>query len=245
MNEAAAENLRDISTRLGHKESALRDCLYDSLVRAATDTQSGTTASPTVLLDIGCGRGELMRLLADREFECHGVDLEPACVDMAATFGETKLGGFADLGRLGYGPDGVHPNVVVSSHVLEHVDDPLGCLRSAAELRADRYVFSVPNVLRSIRIVRALLGSPRADHPTHVFGWTRPEFETLLQRAGFEVVGWYPDRVTINPLSGRIGTQITRLISPLETRLLPKLFPMLTSSLTVACRLQGAGSAEY
>ncbi|WP_417740052.1 class I SAM-dependent methyltransferase [Rosistilla oblonga] len=237
MNEATAENLRDISTRLGHKESALRDCLYDSLVQAVSEQPFEAPDTPPILLDIGCGRGELMRLMAACGFQCHGVDLESACVDMAAEFGQTKLGGFADLDQLGYGPSGVRPNVVVSSHVLEHVDDPLGCLRSAATLQADRYVFSVPNVLRSIRIVRALLGSPQADHPTHVFGWTRPEFETLLRRAGYEVLGWYPDRVTMNPLSGHIGTLLTRVLSPLETSLLPKVFPMLSSSLTVTCRV--------
>lgn len=238
MSSPAPQNLRDISTQLGRKESALRDCLYNSLVKAAIDGNATRSGSSLVLLDIGCGRGELMRLMTAQEFECHGVDLEPTCVEMASEYGTTKVGGFDDLLNLGYGPLGLHPDVIVSSHVLEHVDNPLGCLKDAAAIHARRYVFSVPNVLRSIRIVRALIGSTRADHPTHVFGWTRPEFETLLNRAGFDVIAWYPDRVTINPLSGRVGTWITRLLSPLETRLLPKLFPMLSSSLTVACELK-------
>ncbi|WP_461509201.1 class I SAM-dependent methyltransferase [Rhodopirellula baltica] len=237
MNNPDSQNLRDISTQLGRKESALRDCLYRSLVNAATDGIENHSNSPSMILDIGCGRGEMMQLMAQRGFLCHGVDLEPVCVEMASKYGITKVGGFDNLINLGYGPAVTHPDVVVSSHVLEHVDNPLGCLKAAAAVQASRYVFSVPNVLRSIRVVRALTGSTRADHPTHVYGWTRPEFESLLNRAGFDVIAWYPDRVTVNPFSGHLGTLLTRLVSPLETGLLPKVFPMLSSSLTASCRL--------
>ncbi|TWT80130.1 bifunctional 3-demethylubiquinone-9 3-methyltransferase/ 2-octaprenyl-6-hydroxy phenol methylase [Planctomycetes bacterium CA13] len=236
--------LRDISTRLGAKEAVLRDCLYAVLVRAVTDgTEHKSTHDklsnpdlqlPTLsVLDIGCGRGELMQHLNAAGHTCVGVDVEPDCVELARQFGDTHLGGFDSLASLPL-PESL--DVVVSSHVLEHVDEPLTCLRQALALGAERYVFAVPNVLRSIRLVRAVTGSPRADHPTHVFGWTRPEFNALLERAGYEVIAWHQDRVTINPLSGKIGTQITRLLSPLETRLLPKLFPMLSSSLIVECR---------
>jgi len=232
--ETKSKNLRDISTRLGHKESALRDCLYSVLFDAVT--QDGKAQSLKVL-DIGCGRGELMGLLRDQGHTCVGVDVEPDCVSLASEFGATHVGTFGTLQMLPLNDDFQGSvDVAVSSHVLEHVDSPLDCLRQARDVEANRYVFAVPNVLRSISLVRAVTGSPRADHPTHVFGWTRPEFEALLNRAGFDLIAWHCDRVTINPLAGKIGTQVTRLLSPLETGLLPRLFPMLSSSLIAECR---------
>ena len=169
-----SKSLRDITTRLGRKESALRDCLYSVLYDAVT--HQGKSQQLNVL-DIGCGRGELMRTLRDHGHNCDGVDMEPECVAISSQYGTARDGAFDTLETLPLNEDFQGAvDVVVSSHVLEHVDSPLDCLRQARATGASRYVFAVPNVLRSIRLVRAVFGSSRADHPTHVFGWTRPEF---------------------------------------------------------------------
>jgi SAM-dependent methyltransferase len=227
---AEAKQLRDISTRLGSKESALRDGLYRSLRDAVIGDGSHESLR---VLDIGCGRGELLRALTELGHQPIGVDIEPDCVEISSQFAPAKQGGFGDLAD--YFPD-ARFDVVVSSHVIEHVDDPLTCLRQARQLNADRYVIAVPNVHRSIRLLRAMVSSDRPDHPTHVYGWGRPEFKALLERAGFEWIGWHCDRVTINPLSGPVGSWLTRCLSPLEVRLLPLLLPGLSSSLIAECR---------
>jgi SAM-dependent methyltransferase len=225
-----AKNLRDISTQLGRKESALRSCLYESLRNAVVANDVGKSLR---VLYIGCGRGELLQDLKRLGHRPMGVDVEAECVEISSQYAPAKQGGFAELETLF--PDSEF-DVIVSSHVIEHVDDPLLCLRQTHRLNAARYVFAVPNVHRSIRLMRALISSERADHPTHVYGWGRPEFRALLERAGFEWIRWHCDRVTINPIPGRLGSGITRLISPLETGLLPRLMPGLSSSLIVECQ---------
>ena len=224
--------LRDISTRLGHKEAAVRDCLYQSLRNAVVGTDTDVKLH---VLDIGCGRGELLKDLKLMGHDPVGLDVEPACVEISRQYAEAMQGGFDDLPRL-FAADSF--DVVVSSHVLEHVDDPLGCLKLARALGAKRYIFAVPNVHRTIRLIRAVASSNRPDHPTHVYGWGRPEFNALLVRAGFQLTRWHCDRVTLNPVPGRLGSWITRCLSPLETSILPKLLPGLSSSLIAECRPQ-------
>jgi hypothetical protein len=169
------------------------------------------------------------------------MDLEPGCVAAAGQFGDCRQGGIEDIGRVF--PDKVF-DVIVCSHVLEHLDAPHAALKRFAEQRASGYVFAVPNPLRPTRVLRVLFGSGRPDHSEHVYGWGHPEFAALLQRSGFVVDAWYKDRVTINPLHGRVGQALTRLLGPLEVGLLPRLLPMLSSSLIVRCHLSDEGSVE-
>ncbi len=112
---------------------------------------------------------------------------------------------------------------------------PHAALTALRELDCPRYVFAVPNVLRPARIVRSLLGSARGDHAAHVFGWGRAELASLLRNAGFRSAAWYTDRVTVNPLGGRAGALATRLLEPLEAAILPRVFPLFSSSRIVAC----------
>ena len=223
--------LRDISTRLGKKESALRDCLYRVLFNAVVGKNE---TGPLNVLDIGCGRGELLMVLKEKGHSAFGVDVEQDCVELCQRYADVKQGGFQDVPRL-FSDRTI--DVVVSSHVLEHVDNPLDCLTKARELNAQRYIFAVPNVHRSIRLLRAIASSNRPDHPTHVFGWGRPEFQAILRRAGYDFIRWHSDRVTVNPFAGRMGVWLTHVLGPLETRLFPRIFPGLSSSLIAECSI--------
>lgn len=233
-----SKKLRDITTHLGQKQAALRTCLYQALYEAVAAATSNTELR---VLDIGCGRGELLRILNEQGHTPVGVDLEQDCVELSRQYAQAELGGFDELAAM-------FPkrsfDVIVSSHVIEHVDNPLECLRQALALEADRYVIAVPNVLRCARLLRALVSSNRGDHPTHVFGWGRPEFQALLERAGLELIRWHCDRVTFNPVPGNLGASITRILSRFETGFLPKLFPGLSSSLIAECRPRSTCSPE-
>lgn len=220
-----------ISLEPGERESLLRQGLYHALADAVV--VSGC-AGPLKVLDVGCGRGELLALLNSRGHQAVGVDAEPACVAAASTYGRSLLGTAEDAPGLFASGEF---DVVVCSHVLEHLECPAQALRRMADLRARYYVFAVPNLLRGIRIVRAVAGSRAPDHPAHLYGWGRVEFGALLSHCGYSVIAEHADRVTINPLPGRLGSWLTGMLEALEVRGLPRLFPLLSSSIILGCRL--------
>ena len=225
-------HLRHINLTLGDQETRLRQSLYDSLVRAAGKGEKGTMRRT---LDVGAGRGELLQRLERSGDDAYGIDLEPECVTAAGQFGTCRQGNIEDIHRLF--PD-IQFDVVLCSHVLEHLDSPYASLKTLASLGAEKYVFAVPNLLRPARILRALFGSMGGDHPEHVHAWAYAEFTALLSRCGFHDFQRHTDRVTLNPFHGRLGAKLTRWLEPMETIFAPKFFPMLSSSIIVSCRLK-------
>ena len=185
------------------------------------------------MLDVGCGRGELLGRLKAAGFEAAGLDPEPGCVAASAAKAPTELGGLDDIPAKFPGRTF---DAVVCSHVLEHVDDPLGGAKrlAAACSPGGVVIAAVPNVLRPVRVLRSLRGGLTPDHPRHLYGWGRPEFATLLADAGLRVTGWYEDRVTLVRLPGKLGGAVCRLMAPLEEGLFCKLLPGLASSVIAA-----------
>jgi methionine biosynthesis protein MetW len=98
------------------------------------------------VLDVGCGKGQLLRFLADH-FDAEGVGIEPdeQRVEFARQLGITVHHGlfdtvpFSKLGKF---------DVVLFCDVLEHLADPGAALQSALSLlRPGGYVLaSIPNV---------------------------------------------------------------------------------------------------
>jgi SAM-dependent methyltransferase len=226
--------LKHISLDLGQREGLLRRGLYRALAKAVVgDDCKGRLK----VLDVGCGRGELLAILNCRGHEAVGVDAESSCIEAASIHGRCLRGTFEDLPRL-FDPGAF--DVIVCSHVVEHLEAPAEALRLMAALRAQRYVFAVPNLHRGIRLVRALLGSSAPDHPAHLYGWGRAEFGALLAHCGYAITAEHVDRVTINPMSGRLGSLLSNIMEPLEVRFLPQFFPQLSSSIIVGCKIVGA-----
>lgn len=94
-------------------------------------------------LDVGCGRGDLAALLVSRGWTMTGIEPSPAACAAAASRGVD-----ARCGTLLTVP--LEPNrydLVVFQHSLEHLNDPVGALRTiAAALAAGGLVLiTVPN----------------------------------------------------------------------------------------------------
>ena len=85
-----------------------------------------------------------------------------------------------------------------------------------------------------VRIRRTRV-DPLRDVAAHIFGWGRGGIGLAAAFVGFRPTAWYTDRVTVSPLGGRPGAVATRLLEPLEAVLLPRLLPLFSSSLIVAC----------
>jgi len=134
------------------------------------------------VLDFGCGNGKLLDALQECGWQTFGVE---TAVDAA----------FPRHLRLDSVPDTPVFDLIVASHVFEHVTDPLGLLRQFA---------------RACRVGGYLLvGVPRFDTlpihrdykyvingHAHVTAYTWPCLQGLLARAGWKPVAPPPDRLS-------------------------------------------------
>ncbi len=139
------------------------------------------------ILDVGCGPGKLLRVLREQGWDVYGVDFSPLAVEYArskhnlnVTLGELATAGYKDN----------FFDVVMFSHSLEHIYEPVETLREVHRILR-------PGGLLMICIPNA--GSLEArvfgkwwvqwDVPRHLFHFTKATMAQLLSKAGFRLVG--------------------------------------------------------
>jgi SAM-dependent methyltransferase len=128
-------------------------------------------------------------------------------------------------------------DLVVASHVLEHLENPTDVVRSIAKITRQYLIVAVPN-LGELANLKWRRDEPQMVNRGHKCGWDASHLKTFLAGCGFETVCWQPDRVylqrRLRPVAAVLG--IRRL---LEDRLLPRLVPFQSHSLIVLCELAG------
>ena len=135
------------------------------------------------ILDVGSGSGRLMAVLAAWGFQVHGVEPSARAVDAARAAGlDVCRGTIANVSGT------ERFDVVVLSHVLEHVVDPVDVLADARRLLRPngRLVVAIPN--RQC-LERRLFGPhwDGWDVPRHVHHFDPDTLRRLLSRCGFDV----------------------------------------------------------
>jgi O-antigen biosynthesis protein len=108
------------------------------------------------VLEVGCGSGELGRLLRDRGHHVTGIELVPEMAEHARRWLDRVV--TADIERDGFPFPPASFDTLVFADVLEHLVDPWRVLREAVEVLADDgvVVASIPNV-QNIDVLRRLL----------------------------------------------------------------------------------------
>ena len=132
------------------------------------------------LLDVGCGRGAAVLRLRALGWDAEGVDPDAEAVKAAISAGaRVRMGTATNL------PQSQPYDVVVLSHVLEHLHDPMEGLRAAkAVLKpAGRVVVVTSNVFSWLH---ARYGADwrGLDVPRHLYIFTIAQLGELLDRAG-------------------------------------------------------------
>ncbi|MGH9660178.1 MAG: class I SAM-dependent methyltransferase, partial [Bryobacteraceae bacterium] len=167
------------------------------------------------LLDIGCGRGTLVRMARDAGHEAYGIErASPRQHALPYVYSQ-------DLADCRF-PDG-HFRMVILWHVLEHLRDPRATLAEIHRIVEPRGWLSVavPN-----------FGGAQAeasgrhwfhlDLPRHLWHFRRQSLEKLLQTAGFRIArrstlsfeyDWYG---TLQSWMNRAGGDGNRLYSVLK-----------------------------
>jgi SAM-dependent methyltransferase len=201
--EHAAERLEEAYRRL-----VLRDHVR-FVERAIEDAgESGP------VVDVGCGGGLFLRMLAERGRQVIGVDLSPeaARVAWAVNGVPTVAGRFVDTPLP---PESCA--VITMFHLLEHLYDPAGYLDAAhrALKPGGRLVVQVPNASSW----QFLLFGNRwngVDVPRHLFHFRRTDVEILLRDCGFEPVRWKYFSLRDNPAG--LATTIAPSLDPMARR---------------------------
>ncbi len=173
---------RDAASRL--EELYRRAVLTDHVRFAAKALER--TGKEGLLLDVGCGGGLFLRMMAERGHRVMGLDFSLSAA--AAAWGFHGVPAVcASLTHVPVAPGSCA--AVTMFHVLEHLYDPAGYLQGAHELLRDdgRLIVQVPNAASWQAL---LLGGNwnGLDIPRHLFDFRARDIEILLDRCGFEVV---------------------------------------------------------
>jgi 2-polyprenyl-3-methyl-5-hydroxy-6-metoxy-1,4-benzoquinol methylase len=183
--------------------AALRDRLYGAYVSQHVGHESGNAAalsyrrdirpflppqSAGPVVDIGCGSGQLVRLLLADDYDAEGIDVSPEQVALAhrGDLHQVKLGDYRDL--LAARPGQLA--AVTATDLLEHLAKPEVLdtldLAVAALLPGGVFVARVPNS------VSPFGGNIRYGDFTHELSFTARSVRQLAAAAGFSSVAVRP-----------------------------------------------------
>jgi SAM-dependent methyltransferase len=140
---------------------------------------------PGAVLDVGCGRGDLLELFKARGWRAVGTQVSRTAAAAARRLRgvEVLLGELPELGLKSADFD-----VVTFLHVLEHLDRPAQYLLAARDLLKPGgiLVIEVPNC-GSLGFQLLGLRNFCLDYPNHLVFFTRSALRGLLERCGFAV----------------------------------------------------------
>ncbi len=145
----------------------------------------GARTRTDAVLDVGCGRGRLLECFRDAGWVIVGTQISETARDAC----ERRLSTTVHLGEL---PDLPLParsfRAVVFYHVLEHLDRPQEYLAEAHRVLRDDGLLVVEVPDASSPGFR-LLGVRDFcfDYPNHLFFFTAPALQKMLEQAGFAV----------------------------------------------------------
>jgi SAM-dependent methyltransferase len=147
------------------------------------------------VLDVGAGEGHFLRILGDRGWEIHGVELAPELVEKTRQVHGIHVF-HGTLEKAGF--PGEYFDVVSLINVIEHMDRPLETFREAFRLlrKGGVLVLRTPNalvhasVMRMFYSLRAISGSFEAWNPAvlHRFAFDRKSMKAALSRVDFQEI---------------------------------------------------------
>lgn len=125
--------------------------------------------TPGDLLDIGCGSGEIARVIKDKGYRVTGVDFSPVAIELTKKQGINSQVVDADEG-LPFDDDTF--GIIWAGDVIEHVFDPIFVLKEISRvLKPDgQLLCSVPYDLNLIARLRILLGHSHQEAVYREYG---------------------------------------------------------------------------
>jgi SAM-dependent methyltransferase len=201
---------------VGRLEEAYRRLVLRDHVRFVVRALESCESRNGILLDVGCGGGLFLRLLAERNYRVVGIDYSVNAAGAAWHRNSVPVV-CGDLAQAPFSPGSC--SAITLFHVLEHLHDPCSYLDSARILlrQGGRLVVQVPNA-GSWQF--KLLGEhwTGIDVPRHLFNFRAGDLMGLLERHGFEVVRCKYFSLRDNPAG--LATSLAHTLDPMVRRVL-------------------------
>lgn len=127
---------------------------------------------PLSVLDVGSGRGELLNDLRRIGVETYGTDIDDQCIAMSSEYGEISKVNIYQLSEV-FPPTSF--DVVVCSHVLEHLESPKQGIEQLKRVSRKHLILAVPNLARmgNLKLTRR---QPIFVNRGHQVGWDTDHF---------------------------------------------------------------------
>ena len=190
MSGPAHPSHRDVAAfdlRAADYEDGWRGQLHREITTRTAALAAREAHAPSRILDVGCGTGQLLRLLATTfptASELRGLDPAPSMLAVAVTRAHDPRLSFdaGDAEELPY-PDG-HFDLVVTTTSFDHWSDQTAGLKQCARV-LDAGGLLVLVDLFSLLLAPTLLGERRRK------ARTKRRVERLLDAAGFSAPAWH------------------------------------------------------
>jgi len=135
------------------------------------------------LLEIGCGNGQMLKLMQDLGWKVEGVDFDASAVEIAKAKGVQVSLGTLEFQKY---PDDYF-DVITMNHLIEHVHDPLQLLCECHRIlkSGGRLVIVTPNINSWGHQIykKNWLG---VDPPRHLHIFTSSSLRNITERVGFQ-----------------------------------------------------------
>ncbi len=138
------------------------------------------------ILDVGCGVGDTLMLLKEFGWETFGMDIDEAAVGVAKKRGvdHVRVGFYQDISSY---PDNYF-DAVRLYHVIEHLDDPMRCLRLIKKKlkKGGQLIIGTPNVESFLAHIFGTYWY-NLDAPRHLVLFSPLTLQQAVVRSGFSV----------------------------------------------------------
>lgn len=202
--------------------------LISSLLRIVRDVISNYAIDKKTrrfrVLDVCCGRGELLERLSHFDIDLKGLDIDPNCVSMSKKYCECIVHDIYDIDSL-FEENSF--DLIICSHGLEHLENPKDVIIKLTKISSKFILLAVPNLISFHLIFYSLFRREYNVKEGHVCGWDRPHFHNLLiNHCSIYNIKWMVDMVQIFP-SKLSKFRIVRYVQSF----LPSVFPYFSRSL--------------
>jgi 2-polyprenyl-3-methyl-5-hydroxy-6-metoxy-1,4-benzoquinol methylase len=137
------------------------------------------------VLDIGCSSGIILNILKDKGYEVFGIEPNRSAYNLA----RKKIGNVVYHGTLDTYKTKKKYDVIIFSHVLEHVPDPVNEIMTAKKLLSPHgiLVIGIPNTRNLIFLLRRKFWEYLRPNE-HIWHFSDAYLLNLLKRNRFEIL---------------------------------------------------------